>query len=87
MRYSSTLIGMGMRYSLISMAVVESGRLYVCVCVCVEDKECTRVVAPLGRLRYPSSMFKQRGRESSLFTPEERRRKEKSVSIVASKRS
>lgn len=42
----------------------------VCVCVCPEGKECKRVDAPLVRPCYPSSMFKQRGWESSLFTPE-----------------
>lgn len=33
MRYSSTLIGMGMRYSLISMVVFKNGPACVCLCV------------------------------------------------------
>lgn len=49
MRYSSTLIGMGMRYSLISMVVLDFGRLRVCECVCVQrGRSVKRVDAPLG---------------------------------------
>lgn len=41
----------------------------VCVCACLDGKEWKRTVAPLAWLRYPGSMFKRRGWESSLFLP------------------
>lgn len=64
MRYSSTLIGMGMRYSFISMVAVVLGlgpRV---------SGEVGLLEASLGWLRYPNSIFKQAGRESCLSFPE-----------------
>lgn len=71
MRYSSTLIGIGMRYSLISMAVFKPGlplTLCVCVCVCVCAGVCSSRPIPLPE----QHIQRARRGEWSVFSPEDR---------------
>lgn len=70
MRYSSTLIGIGMRYSLISMAVFKLGRHRVSVCV--------SAIAPLGRASLPKQHVQtaRRGGHRYSYLREEKKEEE-----------